>query len=279
MTFSKSNLPLITELSNVVVTGLELGSAFQKAATSVPLDGNGMIIPILGQADAQWVTEGALKPIVDAPISDVELRATKMARVSLYTTEMENDIPQLVKAVKDEIAASLSRTFDKTVAGLITAPAGFSNFSASDTVNISDYASWIHAISTVKGYPTDAIVLNTHCLDGLRSLVSTVGTPLLNIVGDAKSGTINGVPYFGYIDGTTEAHGIVGPFARALWGVVDGSVIVDILRETAQLPDGTIVALRQKNMIGVLVEARVGFKVYDESEFKKITVSGFSSGS
>lgn len=273
MTHLVSDLSVAPSLAASVLTGLKRGSAFQKLATQVPLDGFGKIITVLGQEDASWVEEGQTKPINDAEKAEIVLNAKKLARVSLYSSELANDVPALRAAIEAEVADSLSRTFDKTVAGVIDAPAGFSTLKNVDSKQITDYQSFRAAIATRTGHATDGIALNVFELDALHGVVNASGLPALNIQGDYNSGTINGIPYYVF-EGGTEALGYVGPFKRAIWGVVEGSTVVTILRETAELPDGTVIALKQKNLIGVLAETRVGFKVYNETEFSKLVETG-----
>lgn len=272
MTHMTTDIEVPKTLADAVLTGLKRGSVFQGLGSQVPLDGAGRIINVLGQADAVWYGgEAQLRPVVDADVSQIELVSKGLGRVTLFTKELANDVPKLTKAIEDEIANSLARTFDKTSAGLVAAPAGFGTLAGVDTVVVTDYASYRAAIATKNGYATDAIALNVFALDAFHGLMTTQGVPALNIVGDYNSGTINGMPYKVFTGGN-EPLAFAGPFKeRVIWGVVDGSTTVEILTETAKTADGVVHALKQEGLIGVLVDTRVGQLVIDPSDFTKIT--------
>jgi HK97 family phage major capsid protein len=271
MTQLLTDITVPKTLAEAVLTGLKRGSVFQALGTQVPLDGAGRIINMVGEEDAVWYGgEGNTRPIVEADITQIELVSKGLGRVSLHSKELANDIPALVKAVEEEVKNSLARTFDKTVAGLITAPAGFSTLGGVDAVTVTDYASWRAFIATKNGYATDAVALNVFELDHLHSLMTPSGVPALNIQGDYNSGTINGIAYKVFKGGDAGL-AFAGPFKeRVIWGVVEGSTQVQVLTETAERPDGSIVALKQKGLIGIMVDTRVGYKVIDESDFVKI---------
>jgi HK97 family phage major capsid protein len=271
MTHALSDIQVPKTLAGAVLKGLEKGSVFQSFASQVPLDGAGRLINVLGQADAVWYGgETQLRPVVDADVSQIELVSKGLGRTTLYTKELQNDIPALTKAIEEEIANSLSRTIDKTVAGLVTAPAGFSTLAGVDTVVVTDYQSYRAAIATKNGYATDGIALNVFALDAFHGLMTPSGVPALNIVGDYNSGTINGIAYKVF-NGGTEPLAFVGPFKeRVIWGVVDGSTTVQVLTETAKTSDGVVHALKQEGLIGVTVDTRVGMLVIDPSDFTKI---------
>lgn len=251
----------------------EKGSGFQKAIQRVNINGAGTVQDFLGQTDAEWVEESGLKPVKNPGVTSLEVMPKKMAKVVFASTEGVTDIPGLWDKLMEEATGSLARTFDKTLAGFITAPAAISTYKDAAAATVTSYKTFVEAIAAVNGdYPTTGIVLTTVMLDSLRAAVTINDVPALQISGDYSAGTINGIPYF-IIAGTT-AVGFVGPFAtRAFWGVVPGSVRVEQLK-VIENSDGTVRALEQRNEIGMLVEARFAHKIVTIDEFKKLTVSG-----
>jgi HK97 family phage major capsid protein len=271
MTFDKSVLPEIKALSDAVLEGIFNGSAFQKASKQVQVTGDTLIVPIMGSARARWVEEGERKPVVDAPVTYMEIKAKKMARLTLWTEELARDRAKLVEAIKKEMSQTLSLTYDETVAGILAAPAGFDSFTGLDPIVVSDYQTWNTAVSSRKGRRATAIVLNIALLDRLRGVVKPSGDPALNFTGDDVSGTINGKQYYVFQTEDESPIGYVGAFDRALWGVVEGSVQITPLTEVAETEDGKVIPLKQYNMVGILVEASFAHRIVDKDEFGSLT--------
>lgn len=275
MAFQTSDLTNNPVLINGIIAEVEKASAFQTLATKVPLDGSGSIIPLLGQAYASIVGEGAIKPVIDAPLTELTLEAKKFARTVLWTDEAADLRPIIKNAIMNEAVGSIARTFDAAVGGFYpgTLPTGFDTLSGATPVAITSYSTAVAAFKARNGKAATGVALNLELLDELRGVVTVNDVPALQINGDDKTGTINGKRYVVF-EGGDGPLGYVGAFNRAVWGVIPGSVKVIPLEETAEV-DGETIALKQRNMGGAVVEGRFGFRVYDLTDFAKI-VSGIS---
>lgn len=265
------NLILPPKVEEELVVKVSGGSALQKAARRVILPGSGLTTQALTNTDAQFVGEGAKKPVVENAFTQTTMNPYKIAKIVPLTKELKDDKPAIMNAIQVESVDSLGRTFDKAGTGNLSTPvpAGFSVLTTADSVEISNYTTLIAALGAVEsnGGEASAFVLSKPMIRKLQGLVDGFGRQLLNI----SDSDIQGIPYYTYK--STKAEGFVGDFAGdARWGIVPGSFEVSISEHASITINGELVSLWEQNMVGVRVEGRYGFSIGNIQNFRKITV-------
>lgn len=99
----------------------------------------------------------------------------------------------------------------------------------------------------------------------LRGKRNALGNPIFQI----SESLIEGIPYAVINSPMRVAY--VGPFAsRAVWGVVPNFPKVKTVDGAFTREDGTVLTLSDHNLIGIIAETRIGFRVADVQEFVKL---------
>jgi HK97 family phage major capsid protein len=267
-------------IEDKIVTAVEKASVFQTISSYKQLSRDGVVINEYGQSLGKFVGEGESKPVNNPSFKEFSMKPFKVAKIVYITTELKDDQKEIERAILVEAAGTLGRTFDAAVLGQIAnTPAGFDELTgAAGTVTISDYATFVDATAPVKGKAVSHIVLNRELLTTLKRAMNGFGQPALTITATH----INDIPYV-LLDsiadedsesptfGTVVPTGFVGPFAtRAIWGSIPGSVKIKMSEDATINDNGVLVNLWQENKVAYLVEASYGFRVYDQSEFRKL---------
>ena len=276
MSVSTSDFTLNPVQTGAVLSEIQKVSAFQAASKLVQLSGSGVILSAITPTDASWVGEGAKKPVVDNPVTEVTVIAKKLAKAVVWTDEAGSDIPNLEAKLMEDGIPALARAFDKTAAGEKAAPAGFAHLDASvSTVNISDLSTFTDAETPVGTAGETQFVMNKALFFALKKLTNPLGGRLLDIVKETEiTGTIEGVRYYIYASDETEPVGYAGPFAtEAYWGVIPGSVSVRPITGAYEDESGNVIAMDQYNMRGFIVEGRFGYAVKEVDNFKVLSAN------
>ena len=143
------NLATLAEgpkLVNKVIGELNKASAFMSAAQNVQISYTGTILPSVTDHDAEWVAEGAVKPVVQPTLDQLEITGKKLAKIVYVTKEFADNYDYIWNKIQTDAIGSLARTYDKTVAGLVAAPFGFTSFGDLPVSTVTNRASFIAAI-------------------------------------------------------------------------------------------------------------------------------------
>lgn len=269
-------LPDGPKLVDYVVSEINKASAFMQVSKQLPLSYSGSVIPKTTQGYAAWIAEGASKPVRQPEFDTLTMTGKKLAKIVYVTNEFAQDKAVVWDTIKRDAFGTLAKTFDATVAGLVTAPTGFTTLAGSPVAVVTGRASFIAAIAPVQGKATTAIVLNEVLKYELLAISNSLEGGVLTITDT----TINGIPYVILPLETTEPLGFVGPFRTdAFFGVIPGSVRVSMSNEATIVDEGVTVSLWQENKTAFLVEGYYGFRTSDDFEnasgslFREITTA------
>lgn len=273
VTRSDFNLPPVD--SGLILSKVTEASAIQKLAGQIALPGTGSIVHTFDSGEASYVTEGGRKKVVTNTGGSFTVSAEKFGKVVLLTEELTDDSPALGNAIYEEIPKTFGTTIDRIVIGDSAKPTGnFDSLAGAPTRTVGTVADAYAALSAVEAKKVNPSgwLFTSSMFYALAGKVNSSGNPVF----DFSGGTFLGLDY-AIVKSTTQA-AWVGPFAsRAVWGAVEGTPKVIVSTEgTVILDDGTVVSLLQENKIGVVAEARYGFRVADVTEFVKITPAATS---
>lgn len=244
---------------------------FGQVSRSITLPAQGTYFYDFTSSDAEFATEGSVKPIDKGVFKRVEVAAKKFAKGHVWTMEVALQSGVIDKFLYEDLANIWGSTLNKVVAGDTGVGSNFDYLGDVQESAFSSPEGFHAALAEIEalGVTPSAVVLSTSLYRWLKGARNDLGLPLFNI-GD---NTIEGIPYVTYR--SAEMVGFVGPFAdRAVWGVTAGFPEVKVLDEVAEI-DGVVHALKQRNEIGVLGEILVGFRVADKSEFRKLVLSDY----
>jgi HK97 family phage major capsid protein len=262
-------------------------SLVQTMARRVSVPGSGLTIPVIsGEPTADWVAEGAEKPVSRHTLNKLSLTPKKLAVIEPFSDEFRRDLNALYAELVRRLPKSLGKAFDlAAISGnrnqigsfydegeAAATNADLQTFDATDT-----YGDILAAITKVatNGYDADGIAVSPAGEALLMGAVSTTGSPLYmaNARDERGVGKVFGRPVFrsrqvalaavdadvdadGSGGGTTEfdtLYGIVGQWDQAIWGTVEA------------------LNLWQRNMFAVRAEIEIGFVVADPKAFVFLT--------
>ena len=275
MAITRGGLP--AQVSNDILQIAEKKSAVMQLARKIPVTGRGVTVPvILGDATAEWVAEGAQKPVSDASVTHKLLQPYKIAVIDTYSKELVRDERAFYEALVGRLPGSLAKVFDSTVAGGTTKPG--TNFTQlSDTSNTGvevagndAYADLVGIMSTIaqKGGLLNGYALGAQGQAALLGATDTTGRPLF--AAGTEAGTLQpilgGIARVGegiYAAAASEQGantiGYAGDWSQAAWGTV-ADVELEISEEaTLKLANNQTVNLWQNNLVAVKAEIEIGF--------------------
>lgn len=255
--------------SGVILTKVEQASAIAQLVPQVPLSGNGTVFHTFDIGNPALVGEGELKPMSTTAVTDIELGAHKFTNKFTMTDEVLEDVKGLDTAFYSKVPNRLVSDIDFRVIGNRTAPSeNFDNLSSAPAMELDNVADFYAVLSAVgdKGVNADSMLITSGMLLWLKGKRYDSGVPMFNI----SANEIEGIKYAVVNSPVKVAY--VGPFAsRAVWGIVPGYPKVKIETGAFTLEDGSIKTLADHNLVGIIAETRVGFRVADISEFVKVT--------
>jgi HK97 family phage major capsid protein len=297
-----SNL-LPADVSAEIHARLNDASVIQQLARQVSVPGSGLTIPVIsGEPTADWVAEGAEKPVSRHTLNKLSLTPKKLAVIEPFSDEFRRDLPGLYAELVRRLPASLGKAFDlAAIAGnrnqigslydegeAAATNADLQTFDATDT-----YGDLLAAITKVatNGYDANGIAVSPA---GEALLMGALFNDRPVFMPDATSsrgvGSVFGRPVFrsrqialaavdadvdadGSGGGTTEfdtLYGIVGQWDQAIWGTVEG-VKVSFSDQATLTDGGEALNLWQRNMFAVRAEIEIGFVVADPKAFVFLT--------
>ncbi len=297
-----SNL-LPADVSQEIQARLVDESIVQTMARRVSVPGSGLTIPVIsGEPTADWVAEGAEKPVSRHTLNKLSLTPKKLAVIEPFSDEFRRDLPGLYAELVRRLPKSLGKAFDlAAIAGnrnqigsfydegeAAATNADLQTLDATDT-----YGDILAAITKVatNGYDADGVAVSPAGEALLMGAVWT-GAPVFipSAMGSRGVGSVFGRPVFrsrqvalaavdadvdadGSGAGTTEfdtLYGIVGQWDQAIWGTVEG-VKVSFSDQATLTDGGEALNLWQRNMFAVRAEIEIGFVVADPKAFVFLT--------
>lgn len=290
------SIQLPASVSTEIWDKAQESSAVMQLAQAIELPGNGLSIPVVtGDPVADWVQEGAAKPVSTGTLSVKQMRAYTLAVIVPFSNQFRNDYDSLYNELVNRIPGVLANKFDRTAFGFDAAPGdNFDTLDKAEGVNVNQTGSKVYdAFVDVDA----AIAANGSQLTGFavspqgRALVlkakDSNGRPLFTASnGDSNLNAILGYPAYqsraAYNAATTDSGnnkpatvGFAGDWTSARYGMVNDLEITISDQATLTVSDGNsgtkTLNLWQQNMFAVRAEFRAGFVVRDIADFRKLT--------
>lgn len=272
-------------------------SAVQQLARRVAVPGSGLTIPVIsGEPTADWVAETEEKPVSRHTLNKLQLTPKKLAVIEPFSDEFRRDLPGLYNELARRLPNALANKFDgealfgnrNQIGSLYDEGEASSTNANTQQLDTTDtYGDVLAGITTVasNGYDANGVVVSPAGEALLMGATTAVGVPMFMpsaITGNAV-GQVFGRPVYrsrrlatvgtgldtdGSGSGTTTftALGVVGDWAEAIWGTVEGVKIS--FSDQATLTDGSgTLNLWQRNMFAVRAEIEIGFVVADPKAF------------
>jgi HK97 family phage major capsid protein len=285
---TSGSMALPSELSSQVLAKASQESAIMRLAEKIDLPGRGVTIPVIvSDPTAAWVAETAKKPIGNPTVGTKLMQAFKIATIMTFSKELTRDASALYRAIVEKGPAAIAKAFDQTIIGAIQAPSAtnfdtFANCTAVSIANANNgtYLGLVAANGNIAtaGGRMNGVAIGAQGESLLFSAVDTTGRPIfMPTANDGSVGAVLGsrvVENNGlYVAGTSpnpNIVGIAGDWTQAKYGIVNGIEFSYADQATVDLGDGTSINLWQQNMVGVIVEAEIGFRA-DTACFNLLT--------
>lgn len=280
-----SGVSLPASVSSEIWGGVQETSAVMNASRQIALPGSGISVPIVtGDSAANWVAEGAEKPVSHATLGNKTMTPYKLAVIETFSMEFRRDLPALYAELARRLPNALAKKFDETVLAGTAPGSGFDVLSAAPALTVdgtNTYADLVAVYNAVAAAGGDLSAwLASPSLQGLLlGSTDTLGRPLFmsDATTQGRIGSILGRPVYGtrrtLVKSTTvgDDTGVAGDFAgSAIYGTVEG-VQVDVSDQATVNDGGTQINLWQRNMFAIRAEIEVGFIVRDVNHFVRIT--------
>ena len=273
-----NSMALPAELSREIWGVAAQESAVMQLARPIALAGRGQSIPVItADAAASWTVETTEKHVSNPTVGLKTMTPYKLACIELFSEELLRDIPALYDELVRRAPAAIAKTFDATVFNGTAPGTGFDVLTSSTAVAIgtNTYAQLVTAMETIgtAGGTMDGVAL---AAQGKGLVYGAMGANAPIFV-DPATGNIAGIlgakvvdAQQAYKSGTPNVVGFAGDWSLARYGIVDG-INISVSRE-ATVNDGTNqINLWQRNMVGIRIEAELGFVVANGSAFVKLT--------
>lgn len=270
-----SGIELPKELSDEIFAKAIGESAVMRLAERIALPGRGLTIPVItGDPTVSIVNEAAEKPVSNSTFSYKNMVPKKFAVIELVSEEFRRDLPRLYDELVRRLPAAIAKAFDTQV----LTQAGLTGFDSLYNVqSITDGANYAAKIANgIKAIAADGYRLNGYAASAAAEaeLITSVdgnGRPLfMPSTADNSLGRV----YGGEVVPCAAIGGLVaGDWSKCKYGIVDGINIK--ISDTATVNDGSAqINLWQRNMLGLLVEAEIGFVCADTDAFFQIPAEG-----
>lgn len=278
-----NSMALPPELSREVWAAVEHESAVMQLAQRVNLPGRGQSIPVISaDATATFIAESTEKHVSNATVSLKTMTPYKVACIELFSEEFIRDLDGLYEELVRRAPAAIAKAFDSTVFHGTAPGTGFDVLTSATAVGISDgvsqttYGQLVSALETIATYGNmNGIALAPQGKAIILGAVDQAGRPIfIDSARDGEIGRILGSRVVDasetYVSGTPNVVGIAGDWTQARYGIVNG-INISVSRD-ATVNDGTNqINLWQRNMVGIRVEAEVGFVVRQAGAFVRLT--------
>ena len=281
---SREDVTLPVEVSSEIIQKAQEGSAVMQLARQIALPGPGLSVNIIdSDPEAEWVTEGAKKPVKKGSFSTKKITPYKLAVIVPFSMEFTRDAAALYSALVARIPMAMAEKFDATVFGSITKPG--ENFDQLNKVTAQDLADPIEAlvaadldISEHDGI-TNGYALSPKAKAILLTATDKNGRPLF-VDSIAQNGvpTILGAPtHISKGCKTTDAIAYAGDWTKAVYGVTQALNMTLSDQATLTLSDGSTINLWQQNMVAIRAEMEIGFRA-DTTVFNRFTYTEKTTG-
>lgn len=281
---SREDVTLPVEVSSEIIQKAQEGSAVMQLARQIALPGPGLSVNIIdSDPEAEWVTEGAKKPVKKGSFSTKKITPYKLAVIVPFSMEFTRDAAALYSALVARIPMAMAEKFDATVFGSITKPG--ENFDQLNKVTAQDLADPIEAlvaadldISEHDGI-TNGYALSPKAKAILLTATDNNGRPLF-VDSIAQNGvpTILGAPtHISKGCKTTDAIAYAGDWTKAVYGVTQALNMTLSDQATLTLSDGSTINLWQQNMVAIRAEMEIGFRA-DTTVFNRFTYTEKTTG-
>lgn len=266
-------------VANDIIQKTQEQSAVMQLARQITLPGTGVMVPvILSDPEADWVAEGAEKPVKTGTLETKKLVPYKLAVIVPFSMEFVRDREVLYNAMIQRIPLAMAAKFDGAVFGSSAAPGeNFDTLSkcTAQVIGTNAYDGLVAADTDVSEH--DGIV-NGYVLapQGKATLLASKDKndrPLfINNIADNAIPTILGAPTYvakaAHVTGTPETFGFVGDWTKSVYGTVQGMQMSVSDQATLKVGSETI-NLWQQNMVAVRAEIELGFRA-DTTVFNKL---------
>lgn len=285
---------LTPEQSNEIWTDTLNQSAVTQLATKVALPGRGAAYDTLTDTGAAtWVGETE-EIAVDRPhIGNKIMKPFKLAKIIPVSNEFVRDKSALWNTIKTRASQAIAQGIDETfLTGVIGLPSQSNVDSLSDAKTVSigkgGYKDFANIATTVLENDGDfnGVALSPHGLSKFLQATDANGRPLLvpmpdsTTLGSFFGGRVVKSPW-GHVAAVTadrgkrqaakpEIFGVAGDWTQAIYGTVEG-IKMKVSDQATINDNGTAINLWQRDMIGFLIEAEIGFVVKDKTKFVTIT--------
>lgn len=285
---------LTPEQSDEIWTETLKQSAVTQLATKVALPGRGSEYDTLTDTGAaSWVGETG-EIAVDRPkFGSKIMKPFKLAKIIPVSNEFVRDKSALWNTIKSRASQAIAQGIDETfLTGVIGLPSNSNVDSLADAQTVSigkgAYKDFAAIATTVLEHDGDfnGVALSPHGLSKFITATDANGRPLLvampgsTDLGSFFGGRVVKSPW-GHVaavaadSGTgqvakPEMFGVAGDWTQAIYGTVEG-IKMKVSDQATITDNGTAINLWQRDMIGFLVEAEIGFVVKDKTKFVTIT--------
>ena len=285
---------LTPEQSDEIWTETLKQSAVTQLATKVALPGRGTAYDTLTDTGAAaWVGETE-EMAVDRPvIGNKIMKPFKLAKIIPVSNEFVRDKAALWNTIRSRASQAIAQAIDETfLTGVIGLPSQSNVDSLSDATAVSlgkgTYKDFANIATTVWKNDGDfnGVALSPHGLAQFVAATDANGRPLLSAIpGSADLGSFFGARVikspWGHAAAVAadsgknqvakpEMFGVAGDWTQAIYGTVEG-LKMKVSDQATINDNGTAINLWQRDMIGFLVEAEIGFVVKDKTKFVTIT--------
>lgn len=274
---SREDVTLPVEVSSEIIQKAQEGSAVMQLARQIALPGPGLSVNIIdSDPEAEWVTEGAKKPVKKGSFSTKKITPYKLAVIVPFSMEFTRDAAALYSALVARIPMAMAEKFDATVFGSIAKPG--ENFDQLNKVTAQDLADPIKALVTADldisehDGITNGYALSPKAKAILLTATDNNGRPLF-VDSIAQNGvpTILGAPtHISKGCKTTDAIAYAGDWTKAVYGVTQALNMTLSDQATLTLSDGSTINLWQQNMVAIRAEMEIGFRA-DTTVFNRFT--------
>ena len=280
----RKDVALPVEVSSEIIQKVQEGSAVMQLARQIDLPGPGLSVNIIdSDPEAEWVAEGAKKPVKKGSFSTKKITPYKLAVIVPFSEEFTRDAAALYSALVARIPMAMAEKFDATVFGSITKPG--ENFDQLNKVTAQDLADPIKALVAADldisehGGITNGYALSPKAKAILLTATDDNGRPLF-VDNIAQNGvpTILGAPtHISKGCKTTDAIAYAGDWTKAVYGVTQALKMTPSDQATLTLSDGSTINLWQQNMVAIRAEMEIGFRA-DTTVFNRFTYTEKTTG-
>lgn len=279
---NRTNIDLPVEMGNEILQKMQEESAVMALARHIDLPGRGVEIPvILGDPQADWVSETGEKPVSNPNVTSKTMKAYKIATIIPFSNEFRRDAAALYDELVRRLPGALAAKFDQTVLAGTAPGSDFDVLSGATAVDISSdaYTGLVTADYNIAaaGGIMNGIALSPQGRANLLQATDDNGRPLfINSVAEGAIPMVLGAKTVLTKGAYKAASGddpaqvaVAGDWSQALYGTVEG-IKIDYSADATLNTGNSTINLFQRNMFAIRAEIEVGF-VADVDCFNTIT--------